>query len=210
MSKSGKEVSTYLQILFSNPKTKPRLLLSDRGKEFVNQHVNYVSKSNEVFQIFSLPYTPLGMIERFGQTMKRKIRKALSKGLINKENFPQRFYQLLQDYNTTIHSTIGERPIMVHFTDQHIEKVKQRIKKIYDKQMRKAQTPLEVKQEVRVLVNRDPRLTAREQNNLKKKFQLDIKSLQCRIGQKIPSPFSITPSWIATVTLCMIFQITYL
>ena len=166
--------------LEEGPEFRPKLLLSDDGKEFKNQKVNFVCKSNEVFQIFSLPYSPLGIIERFGQTIKRKLRKGISKGSITKQNFVHKLMRVLKEYNQTVHSTTKQRPVVVHFVhkpakwrNQVLTSVKRRIQQIKETQMTKARLstiPLRKGQEVRVLVWKDPRLSRGERHNIKKKF----------------------------------------
>jgi len=64
-NKQGVTVAKKLDILFSLPPfhgvtSKPKLLLSDRGSEFIDRIVRKVCKYHDVFQIFSLPYHPLG------------------------------------------------------------------------------------------------------------------------------------------------------
>jgi hypothetical protein len=83
---TGVEVAIRLHELFSKKHStepspyKPRLLLSDTGTELKNEYVNFVCKHQRVFQIYALPQRPLGIIERFNQTLKRKIKKAISEG----------------------------------------------------------------------------------------------------------------------------------
>jgi transposase InsO family protein len=181
-SKRGKEVALHLQSLFQRqgPEFKPKLLLSDEGKEFQNKNVNRVCKSNKVFQLYSYPYSPLGIIERFGQTIKRKLRKRMSKGRVNVENFPAQIMNVLREYNETIHSTTRQRPIVLHFAQRPRRWVKKmlqstasRIRSIASKQMNKARMQtiaLAVGQSVRVLVWKDPRLSKKEQYKKRKKF----------------------------------------
>ena len=77
-TKTAISVGSALDILFAYPplhldipETVPKMLLSDSGKEFTNKLVRTVCLKRDNHQIFSKPYHPLGMIERFNQTIKR-------------------------------------------------------------------------------------------------------------------------------------------
>jgi len=116
MHKTKQDVSQWLDLLFSRTPTdpmvdafKPKLL---EGKEFKNHEVMLMCKYHHVFQIFSLPYTPLGIIERFNQTLKRKIRHEVIRQRINKANFEHTLIRILNEYNTTTHSTTQQKPMV--------------------------------------------------------------------------------------------------
>ena len=91
--------------------TNPKLLLSDIGTELKNPHTNFVCKHNGVFQIYALPQRPLGIIERFNQTLKRKIKRAIYERRMDKYNFKQMLEQT-HSLNTTA------RFIQPHNTNQ--------------------------------------------------------------------------------------------
>jgi len=182
-SKHTRIVANQLDKLFSSTYAdatikplKPKLLLSDRGKEFASQDVNFVTKYHNVLQIFSFPYTPLGIIERFNQTIKRKIRKAIQKRQFVFDGDNELVIQgLVNDYNQTIHSTIRQRPMVVHFatdpyyTPKLIVSVRERFRKVREKAQKHVQTfqPGDI---VRVLVWKDPRKTPFQQQTIKKQF----------------------------------------
>ena len=114
---SGVEVAILLHELFSRgAQYKTKLSLSDIGSELKNPHTNFVCKHNEVFQIYALARRPLGIIERFNQTFKRKITKAIYEGRMTKYNFIEMIRILTTEYNTTIHSTTRYKPAVAHFT----------------------------------------------------------------------------------------------
>lgn len=115
-NKSGESVANALDKLFSYPplhldvkETVPKLLLSDNGPEFQNSLVRQVCASRYIGQIFSRPYHPLGIIERFNQTIKRPIRKLhiQQKFPRKKKTFITKLQVILTQYNTSTHSSTG-------------------------------------------------------------------------------------------------------
>src|SRR5689334_19909083 len=72
--KTSRQVSTALFTLFTTPNiTRPRLLQSDQGKEFIGSETRKICEALGIVQIFSYAYSPLGYIERFNKTLKQKI-----------------------------------------------------------------------------------------------------------------------------------------
>lgn len=124
-NKSADAVANALDKLFSYPplhldisETVPKLILSDSSKDFQNNLVRTVCLKRGIGQIFSKPYHPLGIIERFNQTIKRPIRK-----LHAEQNFPRKrrtfctkLQVILTEYNTSVHRSTGYAPIVVQFT----------------------------------------------------------------------------------------------
>ena len=126
---SGVETAILLHELFSQTTKyrpspyKPKLLLSDIGSELKNPHTNFVCKHNGVFQIYALPQKPLGIIERFNQTFKRKMEKAIYEGRMTKYNFAELIQRLATEYNTAIHNTTHYKPAVAHSsTKQQVAK----------------------------------------------------------------------------------------
>ena len=179
---SGVETAILLHELFSQTTKykpspyKPKLLLSDIGSELKNPHTNFVCKHNGVFQIYALPQKPLGIIERFNQTFKRKMKRAIYEGRMTKYNFAEVVQRLTTEYNTTIHSTIRFKPAVAHFsTNQQIaRKIHKRLQNIKEKNELKynslAIIPLQVGDSVRVLTTKDPSLSSRERNEVIQAF----------------------------------------
>ena len=171
----GSEVAINLLELFS--KHKPSLLQSDPGSELKNPHVNFVCKHNKVFQLFSLPQHPLGFIERFHLTFKRKMKLAILEGNMNKYNFAQMIKRLTYEYNTTIHSTTKYKPFVAHFggNPNVIQRIYERMKMMKTKKELKYRsdliTPLSVGERVRVLSTRDPSITSMQRNQIIQAFK---------------------------------------
>ena len=124
-NKEGALVARKLDQLFSFPplelqipETEPKNLHSDNGSESTNNLVRRVCKFHGVFQTFSKLYHPLGIIERFNQTIKRKIKRRNAENHFphQKEHILRVFKQLLTEYNITKHTTTDYPPIFVHFT----------------------------------------------------------------------------------------------
>lgn len=86
----------------------PTLFLSDNGSEFVNDYVGRVLLRHSVTQLTTFPYKPLGIIERFNKTLKSKMEGVGWQ--ITKLD------EVVEEYNTTRHSTTRYAPIEVHFS----------------------------------------------------------------------------------------------
>jgi len=149
-TKEARMVGFLLDKIFSikHESYKPSILLSDAGTEFDNKYVNYVCKYHKVFQIISPPRRPLGIIERFNQTLKRKMKKAVAEQKMTSNNFEAALERILSEYNTTIHNTTKFKPLVVHFTD----------------------SPFNSGDIVRINTLRDPTLTSQQRNEIKQAF----------------------------------------
>ena len=181
---NGTEVAICLHELFTQPfigkkqsPYKPKLLLSDIGTELKNPQTNFITKHNRVFQIFALPQRPLGIIERFNQTFKRKMKLAIMEGNMTKHNFKEMVERLTTEYNTTYHHTTQYKPAIAHFTNDRniIQNIHNRLKQIKEKNEIKYTTntiiPLDVGDRVRVLSTKDPTLSSTERNEIIQAFK---------------------------------------
>ena len=181
-NKSGESVAMALDKLFGFPplhldvpETVPKLLLSDSGLEFKNSMVREVCVSRGIGQIFSKPYHPLGMIERFNQTIKRPIRKIHQEQAFprKKAAFVAKIQVILTQYNTSIHSSTKFPPIVVHFTkdEKILRKVYENLeavtRKTAERQRIRETEPLHVGDVVRVQTLCDPSKTPQELKKLK-------------------------------------------
>jgi hypothetical protein len=153
---------------------KPKLLLSDIGTELKNPHTNFVCKYNNVFQIYALPQRPLGIIERFNQTFKRKMKRAIYEGRMTKYNFTEMIRRLTTEYNSTTHSSTRYKPTVAHFSTnpQTAFNIFKRMQKIKEKNEMKFNPiePLHLNTTVRVLSTKDPTLSSKERNEIIQAF----------------------------------------
>ena len=184
-TREGTEVGQIFHRLFTRQfageieSYKPSILLSDKGTELENKYMNFVCKHHKVFQIISETGRPLGIIERFNQTIKRKLKKAIDDGRITGSTFEEGLARLMSEYNNTTHSTTRYKPIVAHFVEgvrakRVVSEIAARIQQI------KATNELKYSKEqhilhafgsqVRVLAWKDPTLTALERNEIKQAF----------------------------------------
>ena len=177
-SKHAYPVALVLDALFAHEEEskgpfKPLLLLSDDGGEFRNKYVYKVCKFHKVFQIYSKSYNPLGIIERFNQTLKNRMWNTLDQPGEKNGDWLE---QILWDYNESKHSTTQFKPFVIHFEQDPariikiINHVQLRLRLIREKGKPKNTEPLYPGERVRVIVWHDPRLTPFERNKVKKKF----------------------------------------
>lgn len=85
---------------------KPRIITSDNGSEFLNQQVQSYFKKSKIDHFNNEPgeHSTMGKIERFNRTIKQRLMRSglkLTKKLVS---------DLVDNYNSTIHSAIGMTP----------------------------------------------------------------------------------------------------
>jgi transposase InsO family protein len=184
INKKGKTIARILFQIFrtkvNNLNFAPLILQSDNGTEFKNEHVEFVCSLFGIIQIFSYPYSPLGIIERFNKTIKDKIKTHIamktSTNLMIKYNYIDALPQLLKNYNTTIHSTIKDDPEYITFCDIDTEECKQAIANTYKILEQILYSAPEISElykigdRVKVMNCMNPKLLPKEQFEIKKKF----------------------------------------
>ena len=126
-TKQGKEVAKILKIIFGV--MKPRILLSDNGKEFLNSSISKITNKFQVYHITSYSYTPLGQIERFNKTIKSKIFAYMN--INSTQKYIDVLDLILQNYNKTKHSTTKDQPSFVHFCNDRQQECVESRKWIY-------------------------------------------------------------------------------
>jgi transposase InsO family protein len=139
-SKKATGIASALTKIFSTKNTAlPRILQSDNGKEFAVDAVKKVCKKYGIFHFFSYPYSPLGFIERFNQTLKKKIFTWLHTNR-HLQMQPHRYIDalpaLLQNYNHSIHSTLRETPAMIQFCNINQSRCHNANRKVYTRLLR--------------------------------------------------------------------------
>jgi len=116
------------------------------------------------------------VIERFNQTLKRKIWATIQESEIpqDRHGVLLTFRKLINEYNTTKHSTIGYPPMIVHFTTDKtvLDSVRKRIESILERNKDRYETEFTVGDVVRVLVWDDPTKTPAERNKIEQKFRM--------------------------------------
>ena len=132
--KSGQLISNALEEIIS--KYKPDIIQSDNAKEFKSKKMKNIADKYEVNLVYSNPYNPQsnGLIERFNQTLKRMIYKAIDSREDNK--YIDILDQLIKNYNNTRHSTIKMKPLIAFSrgrTKKNTELIKENAEKMKDK-----------------------------------------------------------------------------
>jgi hypothetical protein len=120
--------------------------------------VSEVLKSRNIKQIFSMSHNPRsqGQIERVQQTLKRMIRRYFTQE--NTRRWFDILGELLENYNSTAHRTIKEKPVDARDADRDEQKkIANRINTQAQKSIEKDASPLKVGDYVRIsLVKFDP------------------------------------------------------
>ena len=127
-SKSGAALANVLTSWLDQLKEKPTIVQSDNGTEFKNNEVDKIFKDRDVRRIYSDSYTPQsnGGVERVNYTMKKLLFSLLT------QKKSKRWIDILGDvvnnYNSSIHSTTEETPQSIENDDANNKKVNLRIR----------------------------------------------------------------------------------
>jgi len=109
--KTGPEVSKALLGILKESKFVPKLLQTDDGLEYKNQHVNKLLKEWNIKRYSTYSSLKASVVERFNRTLKGKIWRHFS--MVGKYIWVDELPQLVKEYNGTIHRSIGMRPMDV-------------------------------------------------------------------------------------------------
>lgn len=111
-TKTGKDVtSAMLEVFAQTRPRKPKNIHSDRGKEFYNEHFQKLMQSGKINHYSTYSHIKAPVVERFNRTLKTLMWREF--GVQGDYKWVSILPQLLQKYNTSIHRTIGMRPIDV-------------------------------------------------------------------------------------------------
>lgn len=107
-SKRGEEVKVALQRIFTTSGLIPRLLQTDKGKEFFNSSVKQMLQQNRVHLYSTESHHKASIVERFNRTLKQAMWTEFSA----RGNYKWVILlpSLMTRYNGRIHSSTGFRP----------------------------------------------------------------------------------------------------
>lgn len=115
-SKSAKHVTEALRkILVSKGKKQriPRVLQTDRGKEFINSHFQQLLKQHEItYRVVRNPDVKAAIVERFNRTLKERIWRYFTYS--RSKRYIDVLAKIVQAYNNTKHSATRFRPCDVN------------------------------------------------------------------------------------------------
>ncbi len=163
-SKTGKETAAALQDIFKKGRI-PEKLWTDKGKEFWNKKVKYVLYgpsfhnasmksllSNNNIELYSTFNEPKAMIaERFIRTLRGKIESNYI--LTNSTVWYSILPQLIHEYNTTKHRSIGMTPTEACKAENHSIVYRSQLKRsVQDRQHK--EPPLDIGEKVRISLHK--------------------------------------------------------
>ena len=111
-NKKGSTVIDRLKSMFKKSKRKPRIIITDAGKEFLNRQFKNFLKSKKIKHqvIFGSP-NKAAIVERWNRTIKEIIQKYMSYN--NTYHFIHVLQKIVDSYNRNKHSRTKFRPIDV-------------------------------------------------------------------------------------------------
>lgn len=116
-NKTGEEVTKAMTSIFSsNPAHIPRNLHTDEGKEFYNQHFQRLMKKHKINHYSTYTKMKASIVERFNRTFLNKLWPKFN--LQGSHKWLHHLKPIIQQYNSTVHSTIKMRPIDVNEGNQ--------------------------------------------------------------------------------------------
>ncbi len=128
-SKKSSKIAEEFETVFK--KEKPHVLQSDNGKEFKNGDLARVCANYGIKQVFATAYKPSssGQVERTNRTLKQMIFAHMTAH--KTRQWIDVHPMLVNNYNTSYHSTIKMAPMQLHNrrrTDPIVKKVNARLK----------------------------------------------------------------------------------
>ena len=133
-------------------KYKPKLIISDRGSEFVNNKLQDLFSENNIKLYDTSVKTEVGIVERMNRTLRSLIERYIQ--LTGSYSYIDKLDTILKQYNEKIHSTTGHEPIEMHnnldLQGEFIFNRNQKIKDIKDKINEQYQPGMKV----RILINK--------------------------------------------------------
>ena len=159
-NKSGEVVAYHIQNLIMTEGT-PRIILSDNGGEFVNEHIDELSERFGFEMRHGHPYSKggQGVVEEVNGTMRDSIHAYMNEN--KTKQYIDKLPMLVYSYNTSQHSTTKYSPFLIHrkkneifnldnVVRKNIIKASEKMIKRLEKANQKEQEPLEVGDHVRI------------------------------------------------------------
>lgn len=125
-SKSGKDVTKAMNDILKRAPT-PKNIQSDQGREFYNENFKNLMKKYKINFYSTYSTTKASIIERAIRTIKQLLWKEFS--YIGKYNWLEILQDIVDKYNSTIHSTTKMAP--KNITQKHVKKL---LSTVYKKQ----------------------------------------------------------------------------
>lgn len=110
-SKTGVLVTKAFKTIVRRSKRQPRLLQTDRGKEFYNSVFSTYLKTLGVHHYSTYSNLKANVVERFNRTLKSRMWRAFTAQ--GTYRWIELLPQLVSSYNNTYHRTIGTKPSLV-------------------------------------------------------------------------------------------------
>ena len=105
--KKGETVAAAFEKIFKL--RQPRLLWTDKGKEFYNKNVNQLLSKKNIKLYSTENEEKSSVVERFNRTIKEKMWKMFSAN--NNTIYIDKIGELLKNYNSSVHRSIKMAPI---------------------------------------------------------------------------------------------------
>lgn len=114
-TKSSTDCKKAIIKILSNTSRKPKIIYSDKGKEFMGDYKSYLDKNN-INQIFTNSKYKASIAERFIRTLKEKLFRVFT--YLNEEKYIHILQKIMQNYNNSYHRSIGMAPNDVNKTNE--------------------------------------------------------------------------------------------
>lgn len=116
--KTGKEVATAMEKVFSDPQNVPKNLQTDMGKEFYNKFFQDLMKKYKINHYSTFSNLKASVVERVNRTLKNLMWKEFSAQ--GSYKWLSILPEIVDLYNNTVHGTTGIKPVDV---DKKMEKL---------------------------------------------------------------------------------------
>ena len=113
--KTGNEITTAFQTLFTKSKRIPKRMHTDRGTEFINKSTQNLFKTYNIHWFATENTTKAQIVERFNKTLKDRMHRYFTAN--NTTNWIKVLPQLMENYNNSIHRSIKMTPVEASLTE---------------------------------------------------------------------------------------------
>lgn len=119
-NKNALTVVKALREVLDSGRGQPKVISSDKGKEFKNTHMTSLLKTRGIEQQFVLTSSPFkaSIIEIFNKTLKSRIFRHFTHKGSNYRKYIDKLEEIVTAYNNTVHSVTKMKPIDIE--PQHI------------------------------------------------------------------------------------------
>ena len=151
-SKNGKELKIAMDTLFAKTKRRPQIIQTDKGKEFLNFHIQNLFRSYNINFFTTHSERKASVVERFNRTIKSLMFKVFTKN--NNRRYIDDLTTIINRYNNSYHRSIKMKLLEISKENEPLVWINIYEGKLFPRKIDK--DPLLIGDLVRISVERGP------------------------------------------------------